>query len=416
MPTIPQVPGTAWRVPARYDVRAVIGRGSYATVREAVDIQRDEIVAIKQVRRLFDHLVDSKRILREVAILAALKHECVVLLHDVFVPPGTARDFTELYIVMEICDSDMKQLIYTDVTLTMAHIVLLEYNLLRGLKYLHSAGIYHRDLKPANCLVNQDCSVKIADFNLARPVAQLAPRAPSEQQPREGLAPLAEASSLESSEVAPDTTRAWRQLTQYVATRWYRDPQVILLQAEYTESIDTWAAACIFAELLQMLPGGPDVDDRGPLFPGGSCFPLSPGDGRRHTGPDQLGVIFDLLGTPSEAEVSRLEREDARRYVRLLPRRTGTGVQRRFNYVAAEAVDLLQKMLKFEPQERICVDEALEHVAFSECRNLATETLAPKRVTLDFEGEASLDEPRLRHHFNEVLRTYSGANGIVGGA
>merc|ERR1719389_1154687 len=72
-----------------------------------------------------------------------------------------------MYMIMEICDSDMKKLCRTNVTLSELHVNTLLYNLLVGLKYLHSAGIYHRDLKPANCLVNQDCGLKIADFNLS---------------------------------------------------------------------------------------------------------------------------------------------------------------------------------------------------------------------------------------------------------
>merc|ERR1719258_1034089 len=91
------------------------------------------------------------------------------MLYDI-VAPSNMRTFEELYIVMEICDSDLKKLCRTDVTLSHLHINTLLYNLLVGLKYLHSAGIYHRDLKPANCLVNQDCSVKICDFGLSRAI------------------------------------------------------------------------------------------------------------------------------------------------------------------------------------------------------------------------------------------------------
>merc|ERR1719150_2065364 len=115
---------------------------------------------------MFDDLIDCKRILREVAILSKLDHAHIVQLYDI-TAPSNMRTFDELYIVMEICDSDLKKLCRTDVTLSPVHINTLLYNLLVGLKYLHSAGIYHRDLKPSNCLVNQDCSVKICDFGLS---------------------------------------------------------------------------------------------------------------------------------------------------------------------------------------------------------------------------------------------------------
>merc|ERR1719262_2145749 len=85
---------------------------------------------------------------------------------------------------MEVCDSDMKKLIRQDVQLEQRHIVTLLYNLLVGLKYVHSAGVYHRDLKPANCLVNQNCSVKICDFGLARAVGV---RSDLPSSPRDGV-------------------------------------------------------------------------------------------------------------------------------------------------------------------------------------------------------------------------------------
>ena len=132
---------------------------------------QDRDVAIKRVKHLFDDLIDCKRILRELAILNWLSHPHIVQIYDIVEPPSL-KSFDELYIVMEICDSDLKKLVRTDVTLTPLHINTLLYNLLVGLKYLHSAGIYHRDLKPANCLANQDCSVKICDFGLSRAVGE----------------------------------------------------------------------------------------------------------------------------------------------------------------------------------------------------------------------------------------------------
>merc|ERR1719414_1603445 len=137
------------------------------------------------MRNIFEDLIDCKRILREIAILGKLQHDSIVRIYDI-VAPANMKTFDELYIVMEICDSDLKKLCRTDVTLGTLHINTLLYNLLVGLQYLHSAGIYHRDLKPANCLVNQDCSVKICDFGLSRALGvEVAPQElPS--TPREG--------------------------------------------------------------------------------------------------------------------------------------------------------------------------------------------------------------------------------------
>ncbi|CAK0905258.1 unnamed protein product, partial [Prorocentrum cordatum] len=172
-PQIPKNPADRWKIPKQYEVKQLIGSGSYGSVCEARDNINNRLVAIKRIGHLFDDLIDCKRILREVAILRKLGHESVVQIYDI-VAPDNMETFDELYMVMEICDSDLKKLCRTDVQLEPNHIHTLLYNLLVGIKYLHSAGIYHRDLKPANCLVNQDCSVKICDFGLSRAIGESA--------------------------------------------------------------------------------------------------------------------------------------------------------------------------------------------------------------------------------------------------
>ncbi|CAE7205584.1 NTF4 [Symbiodinium natans] len=360
---------------SRYEVKNIIGSGSYGSVCEAYDKERDQNVAIKRVKHMFDDLVDCKRILRETAIMTRLTHPHIVQIYDI-IEPSHMRSFDELYIVMELCDSDMKKLIKTDVLLTPLHINTLLYNLLVGLKYLHSAGIWHRDLKPANCLVNQDCSVKICDFGLSRAVSSVQhaplPNTPrGEEEPNEVAGP-----------VVPHTAKAKRTMTRHVVTRWYRAPELILLQDNYNEQIDMWSVGCIYAELLQMLEGT-HTEDRGPLFPGSSCYPLSPDrkhrkDPRFHTslGTDQLNVIFDLLGTPSEAEIAQLQTEEAKQHIRALARRERKGVRSRFPDAPDASVDLLEKMLKFTPRERVNVDLALDHELFKDIRDRSVETVA----------------------------------------
>lgn len=109
-------------------------------------------------------------------------------------------------------------------------------------------------------------------------------------------------------------------MTKHVVTRFWRAPELILLQDHYTEAIDVWSTGCIYAELTQMLGDGA----RGPLFPGVTSFPESPdlrhqGDGLYHarSRQDMMNVIFDIIGTPSDSEVARLQREDARRLYRV---------------------------------------------------------------------------------------------------
>jgi len=406
-PTIPLGPAGSWAVPSNYNVSTVIGRGAYGTVCEAYDSKKNTPVAIKQLKRLFGDLTDCKRILRELAILTRLNHENVVQVHDICVP-SDSRTFNELYIVLEICDTDLKKLIRTDHTLSMLHINTMLAGLLVGMQYVHNCGIFHRDLKPANVLVNQDCVVKICDFGLARAVggydAHLQALATS---PREDELAV-EAQHVGA--VVPSTLRKKRVMTQHVVTRWYRAPELALLQGEYTAAIDTWSIGCIYAELLQMLEDGEKAADRGPLFPGSSCYPLSPerrkfggsGKARSRGQHDQLEVIFDIIGTPTDTEVAQLSSEDARRYVREFVKRPGSGIKERMRYVSDDVIDFLKQMLQFSPQTRCTVDAALENKQVKDLRRLDAKAHQGP-IVLPFEKEPDLDERLLRKYFEEEI-------------
>jgi len=406
--SLPKVDADRWELPRRYEVKKIVGKGSYGSVCEAKDLDQSCTVAIKQVRHLFDDLVDCKRILRELAILSRLSHPNVVRLHDIVVPTSKPV-YNELYIIMELCDSDMKKLVKTDVTLTPLHVNTLLYNLLVGVKYLHSAGVYHRDLKPANCLVNQDCSVKICDFGLSMAMGYSAedvlehPRAVYPSSPH--------------GPIVPSNMRAKRAMTQHVVTRWYRAPELILLQKDYSHPIDIWSAGCIYAELIQMEEGGKRVHDRGPLFPGSSCYPLSPDrKSHGHRGRqehDQLNVIFDVLGTPSSADVAQLEFGEGSRYVGGLEPRTGTGIRSKYPFASAAAIDMLERMLKFSPKLRITVGDALAHRMLMDIRDVSKETTSSISVGLAFDKESNMQEPRLRQCFDEEVKRFKQGLGEV---
>lgn len=405
-PTLPTIPKAAdgWRLPPRYDVKKSIGKGSYGSVSECFDKEKQILVAAKQMMGLFDDLVDCKRILRELAILTKLDSDSVVRVHDIVVPEPIPS-FTEIYIILEICDSDMKKLIRTDVMLSEMHINTLLYNLLVGVKYIHSAGVYHRDLKPANCLVNQNCSVKICDFGLARAIGGEERRMTGDVSEDDDQGPLVPVP------LVPATLRRKRNMTQHVVTRWYRAPELILLQHGYTEAIDMWSVGCIYAELLQMQEDAIRFNDRGPLFPGSSCFPLSPqrrkaqGGQKQRAPNDQLEMIFSIIGVPSEEEMRRLENDDARRYVQSFEPRKGDGVGARFPSLSPQAIQLLSSMLRFSPEERLRVQTALEHPVLAEVRDASRETLAARYIKLDWE-KPEMDEAELRTRFGEELNKF----------
>jgi mitogen-activated protein kinase 1/3 len=158
-----------WEVGSNYEIKKQVGSGSYGYVVEAVQKSTNKTVAIKRFNNIFEDLIDCKRILREVTLLRKLKHPNLITIVDI-IEPKDPESFDTLYIVMDYCQSDLKKLFKSPIHLQNIHIQTLIYNVLCGLKYLHSAEVLHRDLKPANVLINEDCSVKICDFGLARSI------------------------------------------------------------------------------------------------------------------------------------------------------------------------------------------------------------------------------------------------------
>jgi mitogen-activated protein kinase 1/3 len=357
-----------WEVGKQYECLKILGQGSYGAVASAIHKPSGKKVAIKRMQGVFEDEVDCKRILREIYLLKQLKHPFVVELFDVIEPRNLAT-FDTIYIVLSLSESDLKKVIKSAIYLENKHIATVVYNLLCGLKYLHSANILHRDLKPANVLINEDCSVQIADFGLSRSlegvesqtmkITKRLEQTALEEEKDDGkdvkmvgveyaaiepgdMSPGAmaiekqlgqktrqeEAKRQELMEELRRTKEARknmkRQLTGHVVTRWYRAPELILLEKDYGPAIDMWSVGCIFGELLGMMKASaPTYSDRRPLFPGKSCFPLSPdrhariqANGFPVAKDDQLAVIFEMLGTPSDDDMSFVTDQKANGYLK----------------------------------------------------------------------------------------------------
>lgn len=156
--------------------------------------------------------------------------------------------------------------------------------------------------------------------------------------------------------------RLTRQLTKHVVTRWYRAPELILIQP-YTSAVDIWSLGCILAELLSMQEGSvPGYQDRVPLFPGGSCYPLS-GEGgsiKKNERLDQLSVIFGVIGTPEPEDINSITSK-SNEYIKTLEKKEGQPFESLFPVADPAAIDLLKNMLKFNPSQRCTAEEALEH-------------------------------------------------------
>lgn len=427
-----------WEIGDDYEIMRIIGKGSYGDVAEALHKLTKRQVAIKRIYRLFDDLVDCKRIVREITILRNLVHPNIVTLYDI-IEPRDLENFDTLYLVTEYCQSDAKKLIKSATHLQLAHIQLLMYNIMCGLKYMHSAEVIHRDIKPANILLNEDCSVRICDFGLARSVAGVATTfatltksSPPSVKPTVNQTPPPKVpeiippkvdpkhEDLKKKEIHKQLVRTKdarknmkRELTGHVATRWYRAPELILLEKDYGPAIDIWSVGCIFAELLSMMKEhAPTYLDRKPLFPGSSCFPLSPDHkaekkhGFPHSSTDQLNVIFDIIGTPNEEEKSFVTDAKALEYLKTFTVRPRVDFAELYPAAGKHAIDLINKMLLFNPYFRITVDEVLAHPFFKSIREPSKETVANKPIELAFEKEGELNADRLRNLFIEEINYY----------
>ena len=217
-------------VDRRFSMIRLVGSGAYGVVISASDTGGEKNVAIKMVPKAFADEIDAKRILREIKLLKHFRHENVVSITDMM-PPNVSylEDFNDVYLVTDLMETDLHRIIYSKQKLSTDHVQYFIYQVLRGMKYIHSCKVLHRDLKPSNLLVNSNCDLKICDFGLARGV-----------------------------DTKEDGRAETMLLTEYVVTRWYRAPEIMLACHEYSFPIDVWSIGCIFAELIL----------RKPLFPG----------------------------------------------------------------------------------------------------------------------------------------------------
>lgn len=159
----------------RYVIKEIIGKGSYGVVCSALDKLSGEKVAIKKITNVFDHVSDATRILREIKLLRLLRHNDIVEIKHIMLPPS-AREFKDIYVVFELMETDLHQVIKANDDLTPEHHQFFLYQMLRGLKYIHTARVFHRDLKPKNILANSDCKLKIVILALHGPHSTTCPQ------------------------------------------------------------------------------------------------------------------------------------------------------------------------------------------------------------------------------------------------
>jgi mitogen-activated protein kinase 1/3/mitogen-activated protein kinase 6 len=327
-----QVQGSSFYLDRRFTILETIGSGAYGVVVAARDQVTGQQVAIKKIEKAFEHATFTKRTLRELKILRLLNNENVMKIITIQ-QPTSLEDFEEIYMVSELMETDLSSIIKSPQVLSDDHCQFFLYQLLRGIKYIHSCGILHRDLKPRNILVNSNCDLKICDFGLAR--ANI-----------------------------PELSMKCTPMTDYVATRWYRAPEVLLTFKHYTSAMDMWSVGCIFAELLLRKP-------------------LMPGTDVNH----QLDLITSLLGSPSDEDIACIPNKKSKEKALKLAKKRAKNFEVTFNNANPLAVDLLKKLLVFNPGKRFSAEQALAHPYMASMHFNDDEPLGAPVSLFDFEFE-----------------------------
>ncbi|CAR25149.1 mitogen-activated protein kinase HOG1 [Lachancea thermotolerans CBS 6340] len=331
-----QIFGTVFEITNRYTDLNPVGMGAFGLVCSATDTYTGQSVAIKKIMKPFSTAVLAKRTYRELKLLKHLRHENLICLEDIFLSP-----LEDIYFVTELQGTDLHRLLQTR-PLEKQFVQYFLYQILRGLKYVHSAGVIHRDLKPSNILINENCDLKICDFGLARI-----------QDP---------------------------QMTGYVSTRYYRAPEIMLTWQKYNVEVDIWSAGCIFAEMIEGKP----------LFPG-----------KDHV--HQFSIITDLLGSPPEDVINTICSVNTLKFVTSLPHRDPVPFSERFKNVEPDAVDLLEKMLVFDPNKRITAADALSHPYLAPYHDPTDEPVADAKFDWHFnDADLPVDTWRVMM-YSEIL-------------
>ncbi|XP_019188617.1 PREDICTED: serine/threonine-protein kinase MHK isoform X2 [Ipomoea nil] len=281
----------------KYKILKELGDGTCGTVYKAINMRTSEIVAVKKMKRKFYDWEECIN-LREVKSLCKLNHPNIIKLKEI------VRENNELFFIFEYMEHNLYQTMKErQRPLSEEEIRGLLSQLLQGLAHIHRNGYFHRDLKPENILVTNDI-MKIADFGLAREVSSMPP------------------------------------FTDYVSTRWYRAPEVLLQSSLYTPAIDMWAVGAILAELFTLCP----------IFPGESEM-------------DQLYKICCVLGTPdwnAFPEARNISRLIDISYLHIMP----VNLSDMIPNASLEAIDLIEQLCSWDPLRRPTADQCLQHPFF----------------------------------------------------
>ena len=334
----------------RFTFQKKVGQGAYGVVFKVIDKKTKEQVALKKLFGAFQDDVDSQRTFREVMLLQELNgHDNIIRLLNVI----RAENDLDLYLVFDYMEADLFNVIRANI-LQDIHKKFIIYQILKALKFIHSADIIHRDLKPSNVFINSDCHIKLGDFGLARTL---------DHNPHMG-----------------------GLVTDYVATRWYRAPEMILAAQKYSKPIDMWSVGCILYELLVGTP----------LLPGKSTK-------------DMIRMMFGVTGFPDRKEYNDVKKEcriqiDYDDLLQEKIKKKKNILQMVQGYTHDEvAIDLLLKLLQFNPKKRLTAEEALEHPYVADFHNPEEEILCDHKIDVPLDDDNKFSKEEYRQKLYDIV-------------
>ncbi|XP_028254897.1 mitogen-activated protein kinase 15 isoform X2 [Parambassis ranga] len=345
----------------KYEIKKRLGKGAYGIVWKAVDRQTGEIVAVKKIFDAFRNRTDAQRTFREIMFLQEFgDHPNIVKLLNVI----RAQNDKDIYLIFEYMDTDLHAVIKKGTLLKDIHKRYVMYQLFKAIKYLHSGNVIHRDQKPSNVLLDTDCVIKLCDFGLARSLNQI---------------------QEDSGNPA---------LTEYVATRWYRAPEILLGSTRYTKGVDMWSLGCILGEMLLGKA----------LFPGTSTL-------------NQIEKIMSAIPQPSPEDVLAIKSEYGSSVIQRMLLKPQVPLEDLLQpSVPPDALDLLRGLLVFNPDKRLTAEQALQHPYVARFHNAAKEPALNYDVVLPVDDDVQLSVVQYRNKLYEMIlerRTNQGMLSLI---
>ncbi|KAM4725972.1 mitogen-activated protein kinase 15 isoform 2-T2 [Anableps anableps] len=332
----------------RYEIKKRIGKGAYGIVWKAVDRQTGETVAVKKIFDAFRNRTDAQRTFREIMFLQEFgDHPNIVKLLNVI----RAQNDKDIYLIFEYMDTDLHAVIKKGSLLKDVHKRYVMYQLFKANKYLHSGNVIHRDEKPSNVLLDTDCIIKLCDFGLARSLNQI---------------------QEDSGNPA---------LTEYVATRWYRAPEILLGSTRYTKGVDMWSLGCILGEMLLGKA----------LFPGTSTI-------------NQVEKIMSAIPHPSPEDILAIKSEYGSSVIQRMLLKPQVPLEDLLQpSVPPDALNLLKGLLVFNPDKRLTAEQALQHPYVARFHNPAKEPALNYDVVLAVDDDVQLSVIQYRNKLYEMI-------------